>query len=200
MKKSENFGFWTFFGGLKRVNLGSKISNSRPVDVFRFLRIFSDFLDFFFEKVVFFRLSGLILGLMDQFLNLKNPKTKFFRPKNGGMQSLKKIVRAVFAGHKIYLFVTKLKSPPSREVYAHTQERWIRNFFLRLASLGERNFSLRMSTFVEFLDLSNTINLVFFCTKLGSSPCRNGYTHTQERWIRNFFLRLASLGERNFSL
>ena len=109
---------------------------------FDFLEFFQIFWNFFLKKWSFFRLSGLILGLMDQFLNLKNPKTKFFRPKNGGMQSLKKIVRAVFAALKKYIFGTKLKSPPSREVYAHTQERWIRNFFLRLASLGERNFSL----------------------------------------------------------
>ena len=60
------------------------------------------------------------------------------------MQSLKKIVKAVFAGPKSQINGAELKSPPSREVYAHTQERWIRNFFLRLASLGERNFSLRL--------------------------------------------------------
>ena len=40
--------------GSKGVNLGSKISNSRSVDFFRFFRIFSDFFEFFFEKVVFF--------------------------------------------------------------------------------------------------------------------------------------------------
>ena len=67
---------------------------------FDFLEFFQIFWNFFLKKWSFFRLSGLILGLMDQFLNLKNPKTKFFRPKNGGMQSLKKIVRAVFAALK----------------------------------------------------------------------------------------------------
>ena len=117
---------------------------------------------FFLKKWSFFRLSGLILGLMDQFLNLKNPKTKFFRPKNGGMQSLKKIVRAVFAAPKKQIFLTKLKSPPSREVYAHTQERWIRNFFLRLASLGERNFSLLLV--LAYLKINN-----YHCTFI--NPC-----------------------------
>ena len=134
--------------GSKGVNLGSKISNSRSVDFFRFLRIFSDFFEFFFEKVVFFRLSGLILGQMDQFQKLKNPKTKFFRPKNGGMQSLKKIVRAVLAGLKNQRNITKLRSSPCRNGYTHTQERWIRNFFLRLASLGEINFLLLSMDFL----------------------------------------------------
>ena len=61
------------------------------------------------------------------------------------MQSLKKIVRAVLAGLKKPRNNAELKSPPCRNGYTHTQERWIRNFFLRLASLGERNFSLSKS-------------------------------------------------------
>ena len=108
--------------GSKGVNLGSKISNSRSVDFFRFFRIFSDFFEFFFEKVVFFqafrpnfRPDGLIL-------ETRKPQNKIFQTQKRGYAKFKENRQSRFGHYQKLLFLYKTGILPLQK-WIHTHRK-----------------------------------------------------------------------------
>ena len=129
VKKSDFFGFWTPEMGSKRVNLGSKISNSRSVDFFRFFRIFSDFFEFFFEKVVFFQAFRPNFRPDGPILETRKPQNKIFQTQKRGYAKFKENRQSRFGWAQNYLFLYKTQIIPLQK-QIHTQTGKVDTTFL----------------------------------------------------------------------